>query len=82
MDSTVFLSIENTSALYVCGNLTYSLRAKHIALRHLVIQELVEHGTIAIHYARTQDQLADIGIKHLITQRHQNRIDDIRDFGA
>ena len=79
---SVPLFIDNTSALHVAGNRTYFPRAKHIALRYFFIQELVEGGTITISYAKTQDQLADIGTKHLNKQRHRELIKKIRDFGA
>ena len=36
------LYIDNTSALYVPGNRTYSSRVKHVALRYFFIQELVK----------------------------------------
>ena len=68
------LFIDNTSALHVASNRTYSPRAKHIALRYFFVQTLVEDGTIIIHYAKTQYQLADIGTKHLNRQRHRELI--------
>ena len=77
---SVPLFIDNTSALHVTGNCTYSSRGKHIALRYFFIQELVEDGTITIHYAKTQDQLADIGTKHLNKQPHRELINKIRDM--
>ena len=49
------LHIDNTLALHVAENRTCSPRAKHIALRYFFMQELVEAGTIAIHYVKTQD---------------------------
>ena len=68
---SVPLFIDNTSALHVAENRTFSRRAKHIALRYFFIQELVEDGMITIHYVKTQDQLAGFGTKHLNVQRHQ-----------
>ena len=51
-----------------CGRQSHLLpSAKNIALRYFFVQELVEDGTITIHYVETQHQLADIGIKHLNT---------------
>ena len=46
------------------------------------VQELVEDGAITVHYAKTQDQLADSGTKHLNKQRHRELINKIRDFRA
>lgn len=74
--------IDNTSALHVTGNYTHSPRTNHIALGYFFIQELVEDGTITIRYAKTQDQLAGIGTKHLNNQRHREHITKIRDFEA
>ena len=39
---SVLLYIDNTSALHVAGNRTYSPRAKHIALGYYFVHELVE----------------------------------------
>ena len=75
------LYIENTSALHVAGNRTYSPRAKHIALIYYFVLDLVEGGTITIHYVKTQDQLTDIGTTHLNKQRHRELINKIRVFG-
>ena len=76
------LFIDNTSALNVAGDRTYFLREQHIALKYVFIQERVEDGTITIHYAKTQDQLADIGTNRLNKQRHRELIKKIKDFGA
>ena len=38
--------IDNTSALHVAGNRTFSPRAKHIALRYLFVRELVKEGKV------------------------------------
>ena len=57
-------------------------RAKHIALRNFFVQELVEEGMITIHYVNTQDQLADLGTKHLGKHRHLALIKLINDFKA
>ena len=79
---SVPLYIENTSALHVAGNLTYSPRAKHIALRYFFEQELVDEGKITIHLVKTQDQIADLGIKHTNKHRHHALIKLIREFEA
>ena len=79
---SVPLFVNNTSALHVAGNRTYSPRTKHIAVRYFFIQELVEAGTITIHNMKTQDQIAGDGSKHLNKQRHRELITKFRDFGA
>ena len=47
---SVPLYIDNTSALHVPSNRTYSPPAKNIALRYFFVQELVEEGKITIHF--------------------------------
>ena len=37
---------------------------KHVALRYFFIQELAKKGRIIINYVKTEEQLADLGIKH------------------
>ena len=64
--------IDNTSALYVAGNWTFSPRAKHIALKYFFVQELVkEGGNVTIHFVKTEQQLDDLGTKHLKKHRHR-----------
>ena len=80
---SVPLYIDNTSALHVAGNHTYSPRAKHIALRYyFFVQELME-GKISIHcVVKNEGQLADLGTKHLSKHRHRNVIKLINEFKA
>ena len=79
---SVPLNIDNTSALHVVGNRTYSHRTKQIALRYFFVQELVEEGEIIIHFVKTQDQIADLGTKHVNKPRHRALIKLIREFEA
>ena len=76
------LYIDNTSALHVAGNRTYSPRAKHIALRYFFVQELVEEGKVSIHYVKSENQLADLGTKHHSKHRHRDLIKFINEFKA
>ena len=78
---SVPLYIDNTLALHVAGNRTYSPRAKHIALRYFFVQELVE-GKVSIHYAKSEGQLADLGTKHHSKHRHRDLIKFIIEFKA
>ena len=80
--SSVPLYIDNTSALHVAGNRTYSPRAKHIALRYFFGQELVEEGKPSIRYVKSEGQLADLGTKHHSKHRHRNLIKLINEFKA
>ena len=45
-------------------------------------KELVKEEIISIHYVKTEDQLADIGTKHLSKHRHRYLIKLIGDFKA
>ena len=76
------LYIDNTSAIHVAGNRTYSPRAKHIALRYFFVQELVEEGKITIRLVKTQGQIANLGTKHPNKHRHRALIKLIRRFEA
>ena len=63
--SSVPLYIYNTPALHIAGNRTYIPCVKHIALKYFFVHELEEEGKISIHYVKTEDQLDDLGTKHL-----------------
>ena len=65
------LYIDNTATLNVTGNQTFSARTKYVALRFLYNHELMKEENISIHYVPTEDNLADIGTKHLNKQRHK-----------
>ena len=74
--------IDNTSTLHVAGSQTYSPRVKHVALRFFFVQKLVKVGFISIHFVNMEDQLANIGIKHLSKHRDRYLIKLIGDFKA
>ena len=79
---SVPMYIDNTSALHVAGNRTYSPRAKHIAQRYyFFVQKLVE-GKVSIHYVKSEDQLADLGTKHHSKHRHRDLIKRTNEFKA
>lgn len=80
--SSVPLYIDNTVTLHVIDKRTYSARTEHVALRSFFIRELVKEGKIPIHYEPTDQQLADIGTKHLNKQRHRFIINLITNFGV
>ena len=74
------LYIGNTATLHVIGNRAYSSRTKHIALRFFYIRELVSEGKMTIRYVSTEDNLADIGTKHLTKQRLQQLLHKFKNF--
>ena len=74
------LHIDNTATLHVIGNRAYSSRTKHIALRFFHIRGLVSEGKITTHYISTENQLADIGTKHLNKHRLHQHLHKIKNF--
>ena len=68
---------DNTATLHALGNRSFSSRTKHIALRFFFIRKLVTEGRISIHYVPTEDNLANIGIKHFNKHKfeHLNKFD-------
>ena len=80
--------IDNTSALHVAGNRTYSSRVKHVALRYFFIQELGKEGRIIIHYVKIGDLLLtlapsiSVGTKHFSKQRQRYLLKLISEFRA
>ena len=79
---SVPLCIDNTSALYVAGNHTYSPRAKHIVLRYFFVQELMKEDKASIHYVKGEDHLVDLATKHLSKHCHRDLIKFINEFKA
>ena len=49
----------------------FSSRTKHISLRFFYIRELVKENKITMYYISTENQLADVGTKHLNKHRLQ-----------
>ena len=80
--SSVPLYNDNTSALHVAGNRTYSPRAKHIALGYFFVQKLMQEDKVGIHYVKSEDQLANLGTKHLSKHYHRDLIKLINPFKA
>ena len=73
------------TAIFHVGNRGYSSRRKDIALRFFYVRELVSEGKITIHYISTEDQLVDIGTKHLNKHRlhqllHKSRNSNLTDI--
>ena len=65
------LHIDNTATLHAIDDRAFSSRTRHIALRFFYIRELVKENQITTHYISTENQLADIGTKHLNKHRLQ-----------
>ena len=72
--------IDYTATPHAIGNRAYSSRTKHIALRFFYNRELVSEGKITINYSSTEDQLTDVGTKHLNKHRLQQHFHKIKNF--
>ena len=59
------LKVDNTATFHVIGNRAYSSRTENIASRFFYNRELVKENKIIAYYGSTEDNLADIGTKHL-----------------
>ena len=71
---------DNTEALDIAGNSTYSSRTKHIALRFFCLKELVKDGEITIHHVATQKQLVDARTKFLTKNTHRHLLNLIEAY--
>lgn len=69
--------IENIAILHVIRNRAYSSRAKYIAFSFFYFRDLFSEGKINIPYISTEDQLVDIGKKHLNENRLQQPLHNI-----
>ena len=69
---SVSLFGDNTGALHITGNSTYSSRTIHIAVRFFHLKELVKDGIITIHHVEKQKPLADVGDKFLTKNTHRH----------
>lgn len=76
------LYCDNTATLHALGNRSHSSRTKHIALRYFYIRELVSEGRISIHYIRSNDNIADIGTKHLNQHQFRHLLSLIENFNV
>ena len=56
---------DNTSAINISKNLVQHSWTKHIKIRHQLIRELVEDGTLTLEFICTDDQEADLFTKPL-----------------
>ncbi|CAA7029021.1 unnamed protein product [Microthlaspi erraticum] len=56
---------DNVGAIYLCANLVFHSRMKHIALDYHFIRNLVQSGALRVVHVSTHDQLADVLTKPL-----------------
>ena len=77
---SVPLFVDNTGALHMACNSTYSSRTKHNAIRFFFLKELVKEGRITIHHVATTKQLADMGTKFLSKGTHRHLLELIKGY--
>lgn len=71
--SNIPIFCDNTSVIAIFDNPVQQSRTKHIDIRHHLIREHVESGTIKLHYVPTDKQLVEIFTKPL-DERKFNRL--------
>jgi hypothetical protein len=69
--SPPLIKMDNMSAMALSKNPVLHDRSKHIDTKFHFIRECVEKGEIALSFASTQDQLADLFTKSLGNTRFQ-----------
>ena len=76
------LHIDNSATLHEVGDRAFLSRTKHIALPFFYIRELVRENKITTHYhyISTENQLPDIGTKHLTKHRLLQLLHTIKNF--
>jgi hypothetical protein len=75
---TTKLHVDNQGALRLALNPSTHQRTKHIDIKHHLIRELVEGGTIDLRYVATMEQQADILTKSLPGPRHSSNCIQLR----
>ena len=64
------LHVDNQGAMRLAINPSTHQRTKHIDIKHHLIRELIEGGTVELEYVATEEQQADIFTKPLPGPRH------------
>ncbi len=69
MDALVVIYCDNISSILLVNNLVYHVRTKHIEVHYHFIREKVIAKEINLIHVSTKDQVADIFIKALGTDK-------------
>ncbi|CAN0839525.1 Retrovirus-related Pol polyprotein from transposon TNT 1-94 [Linum grandiflorum] len=64
------LYADNTSAIAIATNPVFHDRTKHFETHVHFIRELIADGSVRLFYIRTDDQIADLLTKSVVTSRH------------
>ncbi len=62
---------DNQSAIAIAKNPQFHGRTKHIEIKYHFVRELVDNGTVKLHYCDTSNMLADLLTKGLPTAQHR-----------
>lgn len=65
LSSIPTIHCDNIGATYLCANLVFHSRMKHITLDYHFVRELVQSGVLRVSHITTADQLADALTKPL-----------------
>ena len=66
------LRVDNQGAVFTSKYAGHShSKMKHVARRHFFIRELVQDGKVNVSFIRTDDNIADLFTKPLVTRRFQ-----------
>ena len=74
----ISIKYDNTSDINLSKNLIQHSRTKHIKIRHHFIRVHVQNEDIILEFIPTEDQLADIFIKPLNTDRFEQIREKLR----
>ena len=65
-DGPTKLWLDNMSTMAIAKNNKFHTWTKHIDIRHHLVHEAVEHGTIAVEYVPTSENVAEGLTKPLV----------------
>ena len=68
LESTI-IHCDNQSCIELSGNQMFHDRSKHIEMKYHFIRDLVQRGTLKLHYICTDEQIADILTKPLTSTK-------------
>ena len=70
----VTIAQDNTSTLILANSGHLNSRTKHIAIRYLYCNELIQEGVVALKYLRTSEMSADVLTKALYSEDHRRHV--------
>ena len=78
VDSPTILRIDNQSAIRLANKPSTHARSKHIDIKHHIIRERVQDGTVELEYIESKKNRADILTKALSSPLHLEHIHGLR----